>query len=685
MVKKLLTFIMGLGLAIGAQAQINQEDILMWVGPADGDATAVVAITWSTPDTGLAWGVRYYGDDGLDPISALQYIAAGDPRFSYTLDEAYYTVMGISALNFNNGTLDLSLGTNETPCVYVDDIMQADPDDWGWTWCDEEEGSIFIAADCYLTYSQVAPVEPLAEPEEESTIAASDIIYWVGTGADSAIFVLDWGTGARAWGYLFNSGDTIGQMISDIDLADPRFANAWGMIAYTEYPIHADLSMGRIKANGTFANESTLLTPGMIVKFGTPATNVWDTPITPATISVTPVDAVISADEITYWTGSGVDSAVIAFNWGDPDTALAWGLLFNGPLTVHDAILALVEADSRLYVDTLYGSIQNVMYSDGTDSLFFRPSTSPFNTIQFVLDGDGWAGWDSQVVDGSFLKVGESGYAIGVDTTWYGNDGYPSYVTWPTKINPVSDPNGSTTPEYPDDATIDASQILYWVGTGSNQVILAVNWADTALAWGFRFSADATTVQEAMDSIQAADPRFSYVMGDWGVGDILFARAAGDTLRGVAGSYWETKHNGIGGDLGYTQTLVDGDLEKWAQPEAGIVVDSFYYEGWGWSYIYVYTMEIHPVSVPTTPSGIEAVAEIDLSVYPNPASEVVNVSFEALRSNTVATIYDAAGRQVYSRTLTAGTTGMKLEASAMPEGIYLLRIGDNTAKVLIRH
>ena len=95
MVKKIMTLVMSLGLFCGAvSAQIAPEDIQFWVGNGDGEA--VVTVIWSTPDTGLAWGVRYDTEDGLDPISALAAIAAGDSRFTYTVDYQGFVVAGIA-------------------------------------------------------------------------------------------------------------------------------------------------------------------------------------------------------------------------------------------------------------------------------------------------------------------------------------------------------------------------------------------------------------------------------------------------------------------------------------------------------------------------------------------------------------------------------------------------------------
>ena len=50
-----------------------------------------------------------------------------------------------------------------------------------------------------------------------------------------------------------------------------------------------------------------------------------------------------------------------------------------------------------------------------------------------------------------------------------------------------------------------------------------------------------------------------------------------------------------------SQALTNNDLEKWAEPAAGIAVDSTYWESSSyWSYTYVHPMTIHPVSVPDT-------------------------------------------------------------------------------------
>ena len=178
--------------------------------------------------------------------------------------------------------------------------------------------------------------------------------------------------------------------------------------------------------------------------------------------------------------------------------------------------------------------------------------------------------------------------------------GFPSnYYCGLDNVKVELDPN---MPEpVPEEATIAASDILYWVGEGQNQAIMAINWPDTALAWGYRFDGN-KTVANMMDDITAADPRLSYTTGTYGIDDILFARAEGDTLRkSSSDSWWSSTNNGAS-DAGMGQPLHNNDFEKWVEGTTGVLVDSTWDEAYGgyWSYTYVYPMTIHPVSVPDT-------------------------------------------------------------------------------------
>ncbi len=64
-----------------------------------------------------------------------------------------------------------------------------------------------------------------------------------------------------------------------------------------------------------------------------------------------------------------------------------------------------------------------------------------------------------------------------------------------------------------DDATINPSDIRYWVGEGENEVVVAISWCsytETALAWGYRFDGEATVFQ-ALTDIATADSRLTVI------------------------------------------------------------------------------------------------------------------------------------------------------------------------------
>ena len=532
-----------------------------------------------------------------------------------------------------------------------------------------------------------------ASAQTESTIAASDILYWVGSGSQSAIFVIDYGTGAVAWGYHFDASDneTVEDMATAISDADPRMYYGYGMLSYVAYPADFESFDGvySFKVDGELADyEETLgdydLEDGMFVKVSESTDEVWSTTITPATVMATPVDATIAASAIQYWVGEGSDSLVFAVNWGNPDTALAWGLKFDGPLTISGALAAVCAADERLSSNDPFTTIT---FANGDLLLDFDTVSSFTNVPQFILNGNGNVNAGTSVENGDFLKIGESHYGFGFDSVM----GYAMGVVWPTEIHPVNVPAADTVqPVHPNDATIAADQILYWVGSGNNSVILAVNWADTALAWGYRFSDSSITVDSVMNDIAAADPRFSYTASNGWLLDIVFDNGEDSLHNAVLGNWMSTVNGNSSISWGMSSSLTNGDIFKWGDMAAATNFDSIYVvdSAYGnyWMFSSVFTAEVHPVSVPdTTHEGISTVADVEVSVYPNPATEWVNVRFDALGNDTEAAMYDLNGRRLFVRTIEAGATGMRIDTNAMPNGIYMLRIGAASAKVVVRH
>ncbi|MBQ8704452.1 MAG: T9SS type A sorting domain-containing protein [Bacteroidales bacterium] len=331
-----------------------------------------------------------------------------------------------------------------------------------------------------------------------------------------------------------------------------------------------------------------------------------------------------SASDIQYWVGTGSNQAVVVIAWDDytTPTAYAWGVRWNGSVSALDLIDSIQAYDSRFH----NGSTATVASATYTE-----------NGVTLTSDNDYWC----YTVNGQWATVGYTGYTMSNGDIMEISG---SCMFTMTTAVAATDPNPTPAEPTPVEATIAASDILYWEGEGSNEAVLAVNWADTALAWGYRFGTDSVSVQQVMDAIAAADPRFSWETGSWGLGDILFVLSAGDTLRGVPGSYWESKLNGIT-DMGMSQMLGNGDFEKWAEPAAGVVTDS---SNWGgvWYYTYTYPMTIHPVGAPAPEEATIAASAIEYWVGEgtNQAVLAVNWPDTALawgyRWNNSATVAD---------------------------------------------
>ena len=286
------------------------------------------------------------------------------------------------------------------------------------------------------------------------------------------------------------------------------------------------------------------------------------------------------AENIQYWVGTGSNSIVAVFKWCQNATmGIAYGFRWDGSATIYDMLTGIAAADSRFTVTFSGTMINTYSYQDGTYNEYLDIP----GYLMYTLNGNYSSGYSDPLVNNGYFEMEEWG------------DCYPFPSTTP--IVPATDPNALT----PEEATIDFADILFWVGEGTNEAVLAVNWADTALAWGYRWNGDAT-VSDMMAHIAAADPRFSYT-GSGYLDDIHYLdTAAGMTtpLGITPGNWWGSSNNGFM-DMGLAQYLNNGDLEKWADPAAGVLVDSTYDATYGyWWYTYVYPMTITPVTVPDT-------------------------------------------------------------------------------------
>jgi hypothetical protein len=62
-----------------------------------------------------------------------------------------------------------------------------------------------------------------------------------------------------------------------------------------------------------------------------------------------------------------------------------------------------------------------------------------------------------------------------------------------------------------------------------------------------------------------------------------------------------------------------------------------------------------------------------LSLYPNPAYEVLNLSFPPVKNIGSVEVFTTEGKKLYASTLQKGNTNSAIDLENFPSGIYLLR------------
>ncbi len=526
---------------------IAVEDIQYWVGSGDGSSVVVVSWDDEADDVvALAWGVHY--DDEYYPsvLDLLDSIKEYDSRFDYTVRRYMGEVYDIHTITYEDGTMSLAQ-TNTSSIsaqVYaeegIDDVSGSDLEYYS-VW---DGDLVAISTSGLFLLDNVEAVLPPAEQPEPVELCTT--VYPLPYTEDFS-------------GYTMASGNY------------PFVASAPMPTCWTV------LGNGRFTAAyDTAADASTYF--GGIGQ--ATSTNNWG--------CITPGDPFLSLTVYGNYDGTYASYVQNHANYGTRRYAIL-------PKFDHSLSQALLTMDHRTgsYARSGASFIVGYIVSDTSD---FTPLVT-FLQDRRVLHHDTvrFSEYSTTIPDDARLTF----LWMSTDTNHTGDaPGY--YYLGIDNLKVELDPN---MPEpVPVEATIAASDILYWVGEGQNQAIMAINWPDTALAWGYRFDGN-KTVANMMDDITAADPRLSYTTGAYGIDDILFARAEGDTLRkSSSDSWWSSTNNGMS-DAGMGQPLHNNDFEKWAEPAAGVVVDSFSYV-WDsvtyWSYIYVYPMTIHPVSVPDT-------------------------------------------------------------------------------------
>ncbi len=358
-------------------------------------------------------------------------------------------------------------------------------------------------------------------------------------------------------------------------------------------------------------------------------------------------DATIDPADIRFWIGEGDNEAIFIANWAEPDTALAWGYRFYAETVTLKTIMDdIAAADYRFSYEANGSWLNDMFYNDGVLNLSL---TEPM-WVSFLIDGvSSWDTYDvAEVANGQYVKLGDTFCGTLIDPENY------IYV-WEKEVAAV----------YPlaEEATIDPAEIVYWIGEGDNEVVFCVNWAEPniALAWGFRYEGE-YTVETMMNSIENADGRFTYEEGDWGVTNIIFDD--GLVHYSLVGPYWMYNINGSMAMLGFDQQpIYNGDFIKWGDVSCGTEIAP-------WTY--VWETPVQPVEAY---NDVEEVEAMNVTVYPNPATDYIMVNAQSF---TTVEIFDMTGRCVLT------SVENKIDVRSLETGVYFVRVNGNTTKLVVK-
>lgn len=280
----------------------------------------------------------------------------------------------------------------------------------------------------------------------------------------------------------------------------------------------------------------------------------------------------VPAENIQFWVGSGSNEVVAAFFFcANPEIGIAYGYRFDGTATILDMFNALDAADPNLtFTLTSSGYITALTYNNGTINV------QTDSWVMYSLNGDGSVYSNTNLSDGDYfeLQQWEAGCTLPTTNIYY----------------PV-DPNAQTIV----DATIDADDIVYWVGNGDNEVVFAVNWCNPseAVAWGVRFTGESALVADIMHTIELYDSRIHFE-GTGYISNITFADGTHDNY--TPSMYWMYNVNGVGAMLGIDQqTVEDGDIIKFGDSGCGI-------DDGNWNY--TWDTPIAPVELPAASTEV---------------------------------------------------------------------------------
>lgn len=139
----------------------------------------------------------------------------------------------------------------------------------------------------------------------------------------------------------------------------------------------------------------------------------------------------------------------------------------------------------------------------------------------------------------------------------------------------------------------------------------------------------------------------------------------------------------LGTDIGVLSSLNQGDSwEPFGENMPSVVVNDLHFDA-NSEYLYAgtYGRSSYKIDVSNNALSVDdnfALSEIKLTLFPNPTKDVVTIGYNGIEDEVE--IYDQLGRKIRSTTMEG--TSMQMNISDMPSGIYIVKIGSQSKKLI---
>lgn len=344
--------------------------------------------------------------------------------------------------------------------------------------------------------------------------------------------------------------------------------------------------------------------------------------------------AQLTENDVKFWVGTGSKKAYLIADFNDSEnpTSYVWGYRFDSTtLTMEDLINAIDAADSKVTADVPSGFLYSFDYNHHT------PSTDDY-----------WSTWSGTASNSMTANNGVNNDPL-VDGKWYGMS-YGYGFTPATTFGPPSTP----VPAY-NSAWFNSSQIINWIGTGSNKSLVVVDFGTDngngiadSFAFGIQYNGT-ITAEQALQLIDAQVSEFNYASAANQISSLSLNNFSGNSTGNDSWKLYKGK-----------------DLSSW-RGQANLSQIQLVNNDW-FGLSFGNRIPFTPTVVNITLSVSDAVKQ-SFKIYPNPATDFVII--ETQDNIKDINIYSVSGQRMMN------TQNKKINIQSLHSGVYFVEIKTN--------